>query len=352
MSNQGWRLSEQEWRGWLEALLRGGKRLIAPVESDGLRLFRAVSAVDDISLADGTTRWSPKEFLFPSTEALFSYRLQGDDVTLEPPPADEGEQVLFALRPCDAAGLARLDDVFLGGDPTYASRRERTVIVSLACDRARPECFCTAVGGSPAGTEGSDIQLLPLSLDGGWLLQTLTPKGAELVAESSTAWAPASVEDWQRVEDQRRAVEEDIARTPISHEWAAALEEAFDHPLWTALGERCLGCGICAYVCPSCSCFDTRDEGNALCGARCRLWDSCTFAQFTRHASGHNPRPTQPSRYRQRVLHKFAYFPLEHDGRLMCVGCGRCLKLCPVGLDIHRTVETAVAAGAAEREET
>ncbi len=343
----GWRLTDGELREWLAALLSSGKRLVAPVEEDGLTLFRAVASADAVRLDGyGNTRWSPKEALFPRTEALFSYRLEGDDVALETPPADEEEQVLFGLRPCDAAGLARLDDVFLGDaeDSLYASRRARTATVSLACESARPECFCTAVGGSPAGTDGSDLQLV--SLGGDWLLRPLTEQGTALAAAASAGWTPAAEEDWARADEQRLAVEESIGRAALPAGWAGVLEGAFEHPLWELLGERCLGCGICAYVCPSCSCFDVGDEGNAFCGARCRLWDSCTFAQFTLHASGHNPRSTQPARYRQRVLHKFAYFPLEHEGRFMCVGCGRCLKLCPVGLDISRSVEL-VAAGAA-----
>lgn len=343
---QGWRLTEGECRGWLEDLLRNVKRIIAPVEEEGLLLFRPVASVAEIPLAKyGNTRWSPKEFLFPRTESLFSYRFLGDEVSLEDRALDEGEQVLFGLRPCDAAGLVRLDEVFLGEeeDPFYAQRRKLTTTVSLACDRARAECFCTAVGGSPAGTEGSDLQLVPLA--GAWLLRALTPKGEELVAASAANWTPASAKDWAKAEEQKLAVEQDIRRDPLLGEWATVLEGSFDHPIWETVGQRCLGCGICAYVCPSCSCFDVNDEGNTWCGVRCRSWDSCTFAQFTRHASGHNPRPTQPSRYRQRVLHKFAYFPLQHRERSMCVGCGRCVKLCPVGIDIHQSVERAVSAG-------
>ena len=336
----GWLLSDGDLRGWLAALLSSGRRLVAPVDEDGLTVFRAVASAEAVSLDGyGTSRWSPKEALFPSTEALFSYRLEGNDVALETPPASEEEQVLFAVRPCDAAGLARLDEMFLadGEDSLYASRRARTATVSLACESARPECFCTAVGGSPAGADGSDLQLVSLGEE--WLLRALTEKGAALAGAASERWTPASDEALARAEEQRLAVEASIGGGAVPGEWASVLEGAFEHPLWEQLGERCLGCGICAYVCPSCSCFDVGDEGSAFCGTRCRIWDSCTFAQFTRHASGHNPRSTQPARYRQRVLHKFSYFPLEHEGRFMCVGCGRCLKLCPVGLDIRHSVE-------------
>lgn len=347
MAGQGWRLTEQDWRGWLEALLRQGTQIIAPIGSEGLTLFGSVSSIDDVSLADyGSTRWSPKEFLFPRTETLFSFRFLGAEVSLQEATPEEGERVLFALRPCDAAGLARLDDVFLGGeeDQSYARRREHTTCISLACDRARPECFCTAVGGSPAATVGSDLQLIPLQ--GAWLLRALTEKGARLVQAVAADWPSASSKDWAKAEEQERVVGEEMHRTPLSSQSATLIEKTFDDPLWASLGQRCLSCGICAYVCPSCSCFDMNDEGNAWCGTRCRSWDSCTFAMFTRQTSGHNPRPDQASRYRQRVLHKFAYFPLQHEGQFMCVGCGRCLKQCPVGLDIREIAQRVAAVGA------
>jgi len=345
MEMKGWRLAEREWREWLEALARAGKRIIAPVKEDGLVLFRPVASAAEIALADyENSRWSAKEFLFPRTEPLFAYRFQGDEVSLEEARPDGTEQVLFGLRPCDAAGLRQLDHIFLGEeeDPLYAQRRKLTTVVSLACDKSQPECFCTAVGGSPGGMGGSDLQLI--SLGNEWLLRAVTQKGETLASAAASRWTPASDKDWGKAEEQRLAVEQGLERNPVPAEWAQLLERSFDHPVWEGIGRRCLSCGICAYVCPSCSCFDMNDEGNAWCGVRCRSWDSCTFAQFTRHASGHNPRPTQASRYRQRVLHKFAYFPLQHQERSMCVGCGRCLKLCPVGMDISRSVQRAVSA--------
>jgi ferredoxin len=336
-----WRLTEAQRRAWVEGLLAAGTSVAAPVDVGGLRIFRRVASSDEVVLDEGKTRWSPKDLLFPSTEALFSYRLEGGEVSLNGAGPAARDQVLLAVRPCDAAGLARLDDVFLGeqADSPYAERRARTTVVSLACSGAGPECFCTAVGGSPAGTDGSDLQLVPL--EDGWLLRALTEKGESLVAGAD--WTPASAEDLAAADARRAEVEAAIARSPLAAGSGHALEEGFANPVWELVGERCLGCGVCAYVCPSCSCFDVVDEGGAYCGERCRLWDSCGFAGFTKHASGHNPRATQPARYRQRVLHKFAYFPIEHEGRFMCVGCGRCTVQCPVGIDIGRAVEQVVA---------
>lgn len=341
--DEGWRLDEQQWREWLAVLIGSGRRVIAPAGDGGLVLFRTIRAADEVRVDGfGNTRWSPKEHLFPRSEPLFTYRMLGKQVAIEPPPPDREEQVLFGVRPCDAAGLARLDEMFTSPQPDelYAERRARTAVVTLACDSARSECFCTAVGGSPAGTEGADVQMM--RLNGCWLVRALTPKGFEVVEPAAGDWPAAGERDWEAAAEVWQRVEAAIGRGSLSADVPVALAGAFDRPLWDLVAERCLGCGICAYVCPSCSCFDIADEANAHCGTRCRSWDTCGLASFTKHASGHNPRATQPARYRQRVLHKFAYFPLEHENRFMCVGCGRCVALCPVGLDVHRSVETLV----------
>ncbi len=343
-----WTLTPADLAAWLEALRREGKRLVAPVAEGSLRRFRRVEAAAEVCLEPGKPRWSPKEFLFPRTEVLFAYAAEGDEVSLEDPPLDDAEQVLFGVRPCDAAGLRRLDAVFLGREPDgfYQHRRARTTVVGLACTEAAPECFCTAVGGGPGAEEGSDLLLVPAGE--GWLLRPLTSRGAALTAALPTGARPAPPEAWAAARERIDRVAAEIGQRPLAREWAARLEGSFDLPLWTALGRRCLGCSICTYVCPSCSCFDVQDAGNPRCGIRCRSWDSCTFDLFTRHASGHNPRPTQAARYRQRVLHKFAYYPLEHGGAFMCVGCGRCVRLCPVGLDVRETVRRLAAAAGGE----
>ncbi len=345
--DSSWQLTGAQLQEWLGALL-DSSAVFAPVEEDGVLSFRRIASQDQAVLEpSGKARWSPKELLFPRSEALYRYRFTGGGVELEDPPLPDERQVLFGVRSCDASGLARLDDVFLSGirDPLYAARRENTTVVSAACAAADPECFCTAVGGSPVGEEGCDVQLVPIGE--GWLLRVLTEKGRDLVGDGAGGWT-AAAEDGEsdlrsRLAEIEQAVSEQIERSEIDPEWSRVLEEGFEHPVWERLARHCLGCGTCAYVCPSCSCFDMNHEANAWCGEQCRSWDACTFALFTRHASGHNPRARRGERYRQRVLHKYA-FKEQEDEPFRCTGCGRCVALCPAGLDIAGAVAAAVQA--------
>ncbi len=339
-----WTITDEQLRGWLQDLVDSDRSVVAPVEEDGILLFRPLTAADRAVLGpSGKTAWSPKEFLFPRTESLYGYRFSGGTVQLQPATVADAEQVLFGVRACDAAGLVRLDDIFLSGtrDPLYAARRANTVVVSTACGAADPECFCTAVGGSPVGEEGVDVQLVPV--DGGWLLRPLTDRGAELAGAGGDGWQAAAGDADEQVKVIGERVAGEIERSPIKAEWSEILEAGFEHGAWERLTQNCLGCSICASVCPSCSCFDMNHEANAWGGTQNRSWDACTFANFTVHASGHNPRSTQPARYRQRVLHKFAFRDNQEEP-FRCVGCGRCVAMCPAGLDIVNTVAAAVEA--------
>lgn len=260
---------------------------------------------------------SAKEFLFPMSERLYQYRLDGAGVSLADVPDEAPEQVLLGVRPCDAAALPILDHVFNWDcrDEFYNRRRDRTTVVALACAAHDEQCFCTSVGLGPASERGADALLLPMA--GGYEVRALTPKGEALFAGRTQAGSAAGVAS----DGPERRFDAAAVR--------AFCEGNFEHPLWAEQALACLGCGACAYTCPTCHCFDIVDEHRA----RVRTWDACQFPLFTLHASGHNPRPDQGARQRQRMLHKFSIYPAKF-GEILCTGCGNCARNCPAGVGV------------------
>jgi sulfhydrogenase subunit beta (sulfur reductase) len=134
----------------------------------------------------------------------------------------------------------------------------------------------------------------------------------------------------------------EIKSAPPAKAIKPILDRIFEHPFWDTIHARCLKCGTCTYLCPTCHCFDISDETKGSDGVRIRSWDSCQYPLFTKMASGHNPRTSQKERWRQRVMHKFRYY-VDNFGAVSCVGCGRCVMLCPVNIDIRKII-TDIAA--------
>ena len=306
------------------ALAAAGYRVVAPVRDEEgavhLKVWSAGDAIDTATIPAN----SAKEFLFPPSEVIGRYALDGRDFTPQEVRADPPRTVLLAVRPCDVAGLAILDAVFNWDyrDALYNARREATTIVALVCPASDAECFCTSVGGAPDSTRGADLVLQ--SADGGrrFVFSPVTEKGAAILKAAGSTLAEGEA----RL-DPPASVPERFDAAAVA-EWLGA---NFESPLWQEWGLACLGCGACTHVCPTCHCFDLQDEATRREAVRLRNWDSCALALFTAHAGGHNPRPTQTERWRQRVMHKFRYFP-ERFGIFACTGCGRCGRLCPAAV--------------------
>lgn len=298
--------------------------------------YGKVGSASEVYLGAEKPTQSLKEFFFPQQEVLFEYHLAAKKVELVSPHSPDILRVIFAARPCDVASLPILDKLFAWDylDSFYLERREKTVIVSLACDQPSKTCFCVSVGGSPAGTEGSDLLLTPLG--DVYHVQIITERGKALVEEYERVFQESDQEQNRKrsqLEDEWR---EKIIRQVDAEGLRTALD--FDSPVWTTITQPCVDCGICTFLCPTCHCFDIQDEGNPSEGCRMRLWDSCAFQGFTKMPVA-QPRPTHYRRYRQRIMHKFKYYP-ENFGRFLCVGCGRCIRYCPVGIDITDVLQT------------
>ena len=308
-----------------DTLIKSGFSVVAPSKGPGPSRFRRIGSASELLMPDVNTEIPPKEHLFPPTEPILFYRFHGTDVELLDPPLPAEETVFLGLRPCDAAGIALLDAVFLADpkDSFYEARRSKTTLVSVACTRVGENCFCSAVGLSPHSKTGSDVLLIPI--EGGFLAEAATDRGRALLEKHPGLFQPTDASTPKPPEVPRAAAPEGLDKD---------FAKLFAVPHWQDAAKRCLGCGACASVCPTCHCFDIVDDSGARGGVRLRCWDACGLELFTRHASGHNPRPNQPARFRQRLLHKFAY-SRKSLSRPLCVGCGRCVDTCPVGMDIY-----------------
>ena len=307
-----------------------GFPVLAPVRKGKVVEIEQVQSLDEIALDVLLSTQSAKKATFPKVEKVLEYTIEKSGTKQFPiDPADYKETILFGVRPCDASGFKSLDAIF-GEEPKdqfYLEKKGKSTIISFSCPVADEYCFCTSLGGGPGNTAGSDLQFTSISKEE-ILVEILTEKGEKLAATFTDLLTDAGkdIDKSKFLADVKVVFDVDsvVEKTTASFNNTA---------LWLEQSLRCIGCGACAFVCPTCACFDFQDEQNTKKGVRLRLWDSCGFSLFTLHTSGHNPREVQSQRWRQRIMHKFAYMP-EQLHVVGCEGCGRCSRACPVDMNI------------------
>ncbi len=288
----------------------------------------------------------PLKSLFqPDPEDLFRYQGGKGRLRIESSGRAGEQRMVFGALACDVAALGLIDRVMLEepADGTYRERRRRTTIAALACTGEGAECFCSSAGIDPVRPSGADSLLVPV--ENGFLVEALTARGEKLSKLLAGHVRKPSTQELEIAARFTCASRSDVPLAQPAGGWSAV----WDEDLWEELASRCLNCGLCTVVCPTCHCFDVFDMRRGSAGTRLRAWDSCMYADFTRMASGENPREKRHARVRQRFLHKLCYFH-ENYGAAACVGCGRCARGCPVGIGIEEVARSICSPQAGGRD--
>jgi ferredoxin len=314
---------------WLERLMAEAE-VIAPVSMHGGdEVFAPIRSPDEVLWEFINPLHPPKQFLLPQTDPVVAIRRAANGHQMKA-VFDERRRVLFNVRSCDVAGLAFLQHMHAADlpDDTYLRRAAAVTIVCLSCSQPCPLGFCVCSGAGPFAREGYDIQLSDLG--DRLLAEAGSERGEELLAAAGELFRPAtSAEQAWRSELEERAKQ--LFGEQTCH-FASAMRRVSTgrvaEELWASIADWCLECGACNFVCPTCYCFSLNDRPEGDGWLRCRTWDSCQFAAFTREASGHNPREGRQDRIKRRFFHKVSAQYYQRDGVVGCVGCGRCIEVC------------------------
>jgi ferredoxin len=313
--------------------------LFLPIKAAGQTNFGLYTEGCEADIDTLKTVKSAKDIFFPQSETLYKVRREEGKFSVQGETPCQTPFVVFGIRGCDVKALSVLDKVFLSDpvDSYYAARRQMGILVSQACGRPDTSCFCKVFGVDCAEPEGDVVT---------WLVgETLywlpkTEKGEKLTQQVASLLEKAADDAVDAVKAAIRVIVEKLPYANISLEkWgAAAADLNFNSKLWEELYKPCLACGTCTFVCPTCQCYDIRDYDTGNGVQRYRCWDSCMYSDFTMMAHGNN-RNSQMQRFRQRFMHKLAYFPANNDGAFSCVGCGRCVDKCPTNLNIVKVIK-------------
>jgi ferredoxin len=365
-------------RDGLEALIKAlqsrGLRTIGPVVRDGAIVYRGVAGVGDLpegwhdhqepgryrveqgegpelfGWAVGPT--SLKSEFFVPEETMWRASVTDGQLTLSEPDGPTESVAIIGARPCELAALGVLDRVLRDGavpDDRYAARRDGAFVVAAECGTPAGTCFCTSMGTGPSARTGYDLAVTEL-VDGGhrFYVRVGSPTGADVLAQ--IPHRPAG--DSERAGRQEVLSHAEVAmdRSLDTEGLPALLARNLEHPRWEEVAERCLSCGNCTLVCPTCFCSDVKDVSDVSGTVeRQHRWASC-FDLDHSYIHGGAVRLTTASRYRQWLTHKLSTWWDQFD-ESGCVGCGRCIAWCPVGIDITeeaaaiRATDGAVAAG-------
>lgn len=337
------KIDKENWAVGLEKL-HASYRLFGPVKEDNFHNFKELDKGEQPDFNFSNTLLSPKSLVHPQSEVMFEYSLdekQEDHHVMKEIARDYSPRVVIGIRPCDAKAfllVKRNFDTHEYKDPYWIKSYEATTFVGFACNTPAGTCFCTTAGCGPFHEDGLD--LLIVDVEEHFLGIIITKKGENLLAAAGWNLESDSNAASKQIERIKQEAEARITSFVSTDKLRIKTTmELYDAPFWEDVAFSCINCGTCTYLCPTCWCFDIQDEHHGCSGVRMRNWDSCMYPLFTLHGSGHNPRSKKMQRVRQRFMHKLKYYVDKYENGIQCVGCGRCIRLCPVNIDIRRVCD-------------
>ncbi len=356
----------------LASLRSGGYRVIGPVVLNGAIVHREVRSADELPAGwhdeqkPGSYRlrhgddgelfgWAvgPESFrqsVFPSQAVLWRARGDGGDLVVDRVTDEAPPEAYFGARPCEVAALEVLGGVLAGGahpDPVFSRRRDAALVVTVECGTPAATCFCASMGSGPSATSSFDLALTELpGPDHRFLVRVGSERGAAVL--DAVPSRPATAEDLRARDELIRRAEATITRTLNAAATPGLLARNLEHPRWDDVAARCLACGNCTLVCPTCFCAAVEQTSDLAGGIeQTRRWDSC-FDLAHSYLHGGSVRVSTRSRYRQWMTHKLSTW-VDQFGNSGCIGCGRCITWCPVGIDITEEVAAIAASDGAVR---
>ncbi|MGD9644923.1 MAG: 4Fe-4S dicluster domain-containing protein [Pirellulales bacterium] len=352
-------LDKADFQQLLDLICGQGYRVVGPTVSQQAIIYGELRAVDDLPRGwtdeqrGGEYRlkrreddaWfgfvvgphSPKQFLYPPQVTVVEADRRADGWNFRDVPDTEPPVALLGVRACELAAIAVQDRTFLQGryvDPIYQRRREQALLVAVNCTQAASTCFCTSMNTGPRCTRGFDLALT--ELPDRFTVEIGSPRGAAIAAQLPMRTADRR---WlELAEAARQKAVDEISKRLDTTDIRDLLLDNLEHPRWSEVASRCLSCTNCTMVCPTCFCSSVKEVSDLDFEhvARVRQWDTCFNWDFS-YMNGGVVRDQIRSRYRQWLTHKLASWHDQFDVS-GCVGCGRCITWCPVGIDLTEEV--------------
>jgi len=312
--------------------------VMVPAVENGNLVFGNLGDYEPVLDFNGRPLLPPKEFMFPQIEKTFSFNAADNTKIGIETHLDNTKRVIWGIRPCDLKGIKTLDTIFLSKyvDAYYEARRNNTILMGLNCNEPCNYGFCSSCQSGPFANGDFDILFTDLGSD--YLVNIGTKQGEKAVSKSLKLFKTATDADQKKASDIEAASRKAFKNLPAMATAQQRLPQYWDDVLWKQESVNCILCGGCNFVCPTCHCFNIEDVAcDKQISTRMRYWDSCQLGGFTQMAA-ENTRPLQEERLRQRIFHKIVYTPDLYDGALGCTGCGRCIEVCPVEIDITHII--------------